>query len=803
MARLPQPGADSGSWGNILNEYLLQSHDSGGVLKNDTVGPVQLKSDSVTAAAIATGVVSETHLSMDLRAKVNSAASDADAIDDSTTIHKFTTASDIEKLATVESGATANDTDANLKNRTNHTGTQPISSVTGLQSVIDTKADDSNVVHRTGSESVGGNKTFTGDVEVAVNKQLRFSSSSATGGIAKNIAFYQTDDYSRPWLAWYDRGNVLRAATGWHSMDYESGTAHNRYEIKTNASASNVMLTRMAVDSGVDTGNVYFNYVNDLMIEHGKYEPNAPVRFRLRGMTSAAGTAADLFTFAALTDSSDFTLVSLDPKTLTNTRNARMRFFRDTNTSGDKSIEVFKGDGTNTATLKIVPTDGSMEFRSTGGINLDGSKITNAPTPTAAGDVANKSYVDTKAATATSAGLMRMPKPSTQTPPANMLQAHSAGHGWSAHDAAGSTINLNDTSDFFLGTQSIKITTGGTGVASAVRKAGMALDCTGMDVRLWFKYDDPSKLAAIRIYLSDSQIANHYNKIVIQPAGANANPIGNAGEWIVVDVPFSSMASQGSPTRNSIDTFSFTCIDNAGGPLNVSFGGFALVPADSLNQFPNGVVSLTFDDSYVSQYTIARPYLDKYGYRGTLFPVIGLLDTAGMLTSAQTKLLWEQGWEIGGHASTAAAHAQSLVGMTQDQRITELESIRQWAVTNGYPMTSYAYPNGYWSRVAAADVSRYFDSARLAFTNYPTAARPENQFWIRAANAGTQQASLNGFVDQVKSGRGWLNVIFHDIKSTGATSNDISVANFYAFIDYCHSQGVAVRTQAEVISRAI
>jgi len=44
----------------------------------------------------------------------------------------YTTA-EKNKLAAIAAGATANDTDANLKNRANHTGTQPISSVTLLQ----------------------------------------------------------------------------------------------------------------------------------------------------------------------------------------------------------------------------------------------------------------------------------------------------------------------------------------------------------------------------------------------------------------------------------------------------------------------------------------------------------------------------------------------------------------------------------------------------------------------------------------------------------------------------------------------
>jgi len=33
MARLPQPGGDNGNWGQILNDYLTQSHNGDGTLK--------------------------------------------------------------------------------------------------------------------------------------------------------------------------------------------------------------------------------------------------------------------------------------------------------------------------------------------------------------------------------------------------------------------------------------------------------------------------------------------------------------------------------------------------------------------------------------------------------------------------------------------------------------------------------------------------------------------------------------------------------------------------------------------------
>lgn len=44
MARLPTPGADNGTWGVILNDFLQVSHGSNGGLKPGTVGDAQVSS---------------------------------------------------------------------------------------------------------------------------------------------------------------------------------------------------------------------------------------------------------------------------------------------------------------------------------------------------------------------------------------------------------------------------------------------------------------------------------------------------------------------------------------------------------------------------------------------------------------------------------------------------------------------------------------------------------------------------------------------------------------------------------------
>lgn len=34
MARLPTPGSDDGTWGDILNDFLTQAHNNDGALKD-------------------------------------------------------------------------------------------------------------------------------------------------------------------------------------------------------------------------------------------------------------------------------------------------------------------------------------------------------------------------------------------------------------------------------------------------------------------------------------------------------------------------------------------------------------------------------------------------------------------------------------------------------------------------------------------------------------------------------------------------------------------------------------------------
>lgn len=81
MARLPQPGGDNNTWGDILNNYLAQSHTADGSLKSGSVGNAQLDASTQQAVAKAeSSVQSVNGKTPDTNGEVTLVASDVSAL---------------------------------------------------------------------------------------------------------------------------------------------------------------------------------------------------------------------------------------------------------------------------------------------------------------------------------------------------------------------------------------------------------------------------------------------------------------------------------------------------------------------------------------------------------------------------------------------------------------------------------------------------------------------------------------------------------------------------------------------------
>lgn len=232
-------------------------------------------------------------------------------------------------------------------------------------------------------------------------------------------------------------------------------------------------------------------------------------------------------------------------------------------------------------------------------------------------------------------------------------------------------------------------------------------------------------------------------------------------------------------------------------------GGMAFTKRAHTGRFPNGVVSLTADDSFGTQWSILRPALDAYGWRATLYPIIDQIDAPSNLTMDQVRALHnDYGWEVGAHATTGVKHAQTLPGMTEEQRVSELEEMRAWQAENGFDGPSLAYPLGTHTKAVEDDVSAYYASGRQANMYHVIPQYPANMYGLDSLNAGTQFSQISDRLNETVAGKGWLLITLHAIKEVSdptRTGNDITAAQLATLLSTIAASGAEVLPVADVL----
>lgn len=387
-----------------------------------------------------------------------------------------------------------------------------------------------------------------------------------------------------------------------------------------------------------------------------------------------------------------------------------------------------------------------------------------------------------------------------------MVQANGATHSWTAGGSgAGAGLgssNLFDTDHVLLGTSSARITSSADAAQTAHLDCILpaAIDATNCDVRLWFRYPASGTPAAINVRIGDSGYSATRSANVFTPASAGPMGFVQPDRWNMVDVPMESLT--GSAPLDSIQRVRVTLTPVSGTPATIYLAGAAFVQKDSRNRWPNGAAVITCDDGSASFATQIQPRLDARGARCTLFPIIGDIGGAGRLTQQQLGRAVAAGHEVGGHASTNAAHVRGLVAMTHDERAAELEAIRTYMDAHGLRSGSFAYPLGERNETVERHVAEYFDCGLLTGAPIVQPSMPVNPFSMPRINPVTQAGQIASLLAAAATGRGVAVIMLHGVTTGAASGNDITTTVLDSILATIDSLGMEYATVGDVLAAA-
>jgi Polysaccharide deacetylase len=385
-----------------------------------------------------------------------------------------------------------------------------------------------------------------------------------------------------------------------------------------------------------------------------------------------------------------------------------------------------------------------------------------------------------------------------------VFQQFQSGHGY--EKSAGTGTLSDDTTDFVVGTQSLKLVTLGDESQTHVRKKSVGpYDFTNRDLRVTFKVNGLAHVETFEIFLSSDNLSTNN---VHYPISIPVQPYIADGEWASVTISWGDLANNfppGTISRNKINYVEFRFEDDGAAPVTFHVNEVAAVP-----QAASGAVSIVFDDGWDSTYTRARPYMDKYGFRGSAALIRDVIGTANYMSMTQLRALQDMsGWDLVAHADTVANHNSGYGNLEDSVVETEFKGIKRWQTDNGFKRRDvFVWPLGSFTASQMVMARRYFDVVRGTTGGGGGSSGPQETFppgdngRLRCWTIGntTTAKELETALTQCSTYKSWLILAFHKIVASGAKEGtETNESAFKEMVDKIALSGLPVKTMAEMM----
>lgn len=363
-----------------------------------------------------------------------------------------------------------------------------------------------------------------------------------------------------------------------------------------------------------------------------------------------------------------------------------------------------------------------------------------------------------------------------------------SGHGWTT---SASEINLNATDVLFAAAQGVKYGPADPNATKTLNSPTLSptLDMTGKVLVLALRSLDANG-AGLSVFLGNSTLTSY--RLYSNPKPENYS-VENG--WTLVTIhPDGHSTTVGTPDMAAIQKISIRFEDPTGTHTEM-LGAVGTAPIPS--KYPNGVVTIDFDDNSPGQFDLARPLMVARGFPGTICAIGEAADAAanGAMSVSDMHMLEDMfGWEIGGHSALYTDHVDMRT-LTDAQLDNSVLRMRQWLRKNRFRSNWFAYPNGNMDNRVRAVVRKNFPLGRSTgpngvITTYPVTAN----LHALPCHFPTTSADVSTRITTAVARKQWLALGFHGITSGTPTGSQISLTEFTAILDAIVAAGMPVVT---------
>jgi peptidoglycan/xylan/chitin deacetylase (PgdA/CDA1 family) len=229
--------------------------------------------------------------------------------------------------------------------------------------------------------------------------------------------------------------------------------------------------------------------------------------------------------------------------------------------------------------------------------------------------------------------------------------------------------------------------------------------------------------------------------------------------------------------------------------LGLVLGGSSFWTGTPAEAATGGMISVTLDDGWASQYNNALPVLNKYGVPATMYIISGSVNDVPLyMTQAQIQAFASRGDEIAGHTVTHP----DLTTLTATQRNNELSQSKATLQQMFGPTAAidFASPYGAYNATTTAAVKNYYATQRNTDDgfNARTGFDPYN-ILVQSVVSTTSTATVQGWINSAKANNTWLVLVYHEVgANVGGDIYHTDTAAFDAHLAAVKNSGLPLVT---------